>query len=105
MVDHAVDSVMRKLRGTGDRDGPSRQVGEWVMGELRDFDHAAYVRFASIYRAFEDVNAFREAIERLQAQPSAEERKAQLPLLEAERSEARRAGHEWVSTSRTRASR
>src|SRR3546814_9262386 len=48
MVDHAVDSVMRKLRGTGDRDVPSRQVGEWVMEELRDLDHVAYVRFASI---------------------------------------------------------
>src|SRR3546814_9798158 len=90
MVDHAVDSVMRKLRGTGDRDVPSRQVGEWVMEELRDLDHVAYVRFALIYRAFEAVNAFREELERLQAQPSAEERKSQLPLLEAEAATSRR---------------
>src|SRR3546814_20584923 len=78
MVDHAVDSVMRKLRGTGDRDVPSRQVGEWVMEELRDLDHVAYVRFASIYRAFADVNAFREEIERLQAPPIPEERQSKL---------------------------
>lgn len=84
MVDHAVDGVMRKMRGAGEREVPSRQVGEWVMEELRDLDHVAYVRFASIYRAFEDVNAFREEIERLQAQPSAAERKSQLPLLEVE---------------------
>lgn len=90
MVDHAVDSVMRKLRGTGEREVPSRQVGEWVMEELRDLDHVAYVRFASIYRAFEDVNAFREEIERLQAQPSAEERKSQLTLLEADAATRRR---------------
>ncbi|MES0874189.1 transcriptional regulator NrdR [Sinimarinibacterium thermocellulolyticum] len=81
-VDHAVESVMRKLRASGEREVPSRQVGEWVMEELRDLDHVAYVRFASIYRRFEDVNAFREEIERLQALPSAEERRSQLPLIE-----------------------
>jgi transcriptional repressor NrdR len=81
-VDHAVDAVMRKLRASSEREVPSRQVGEWVMEELRDLDHVAYVRFASIYRSFEDVNAFREEIERLQALPSAQERRSQLPLIE-----------------------
>lgn len=90
MVDHAVDSVMRKLRASGEREVPSRQVGEWVMEELRDLDHVAYVRFASIYRAFQDVNAFREEIERLQAAPTAEQRKSQLPLLAAEATPRRR---------------
>jgi transcriptional repressor NrdR len=80
-VDHAVDNVMRKLRASGERELPSRQVGEWVMEELRDLDHVAYVRFASIYRRFEDVNAFREEIENLQNLPTAEQRKSQLPLL------------------------
>jgi transcriptional repressor NrdR len=69
-VDHAVDNVMRKLRASGERELPSRQVGEWVMEELRDLDHVAYVRFASIYRRFEDVNAFREEIENLQNLPT-----------------------------------
>lgn len=81
-VDHAVENVMRKLRASGEREVPSRQVGEWVMDELRDLDHVAYVRFASIYRSFEDVNAFREEIARLEALPSVEARRSQLPLLE-----------------------
>lgn len=89
-VDHAVENVMRKLRGSGEREVPSRQIGEWVMEELRDLDHVAYVRFASIYRAFSDVNAFREEIERLQTLPSAEERRSQLPLLESETPAKRR---------------
>ncbi len=83
-VDHAVENVMRKLRSSGEREVPSRQVGEWVMDELRELDHIAYVRFASIYRSFEDVNAFRAEIERLESLPSAEARRSQLPLLDPE---------------------
>lgn len=80
--DHAVENVMRKLRQSTDREVASRQVGEWVMEELRDLDHVAYVRFASIYRSFEDVNAFRDEIERLQRLPTAEQRKSQMQLIE-----------------------
>ena len=50
----------------GERELSSRQIGEWVMEELRGLDPVAYVRFASVYRSFGDVNAFREEIERLQ---------------------------------------
>lgn len=82
-VDHAVESVMRKLRQSGEREVPSRQVGEWVMEELRDLDHVAYVRFASIYLSFEDLNAFREEIERLQHLPTAEQRRSQMSLISA----------------------
>lgn len=80
-VDHAIENVLRKLRQTGEREISSQSLGEWVMQELHDLDHVAYVRFASIYRSFEDVNAFREEIERLQNMPSAEARKSQLPLI------------------------
>jgi len=83
-VDHAIENVMRKLRATGEREVASRRVGEWVMEELRDLDHVAYVRFASIYRSFQDVNAFRDEIERLEKLPSAESRKSQLQLIESE---------------------
>ncbi|MGH8455953.1 MAG: transcriptional regulator NrdR [Stenotrophobium sp.] len=83
-IDHALDSVMRKLRHSGERELPSRQVGEWVMEELRDLDHVAYVRFASIYRKFEDVNAFREEIERLEKLPSLELRRSQLTLIKTD---------------------
>jgi transcriptional repressor NrdR len=51
------------------------------MNELRQLDQVAYVRFASVYRSFEDVNAFREEIEKLERQPTAEERKDQISLL------------------------
>lgn len=82
-LDHAVESVMRKLRQTGEREVPSMQLGEWVMEQLRDLDHVAYVRFASVYRSFEDVNAFREEIERLQQLPTVEQRKSQMELIES----------------------
>lgn len=65
----AMEDIIRKLRATGERDVPSRQVGEWVMEALRDLDHVAFVRFASVYRRFEDVKAFREEIERLEQTP------------------------------------
>jgi len=83
-IDHAIGNVERKLRASTDREISSRLVGDWVMEELRDLDHVAYVRFASIYRRFEDVNAFREEIEKLQKMPTAEQRRSQLPLIEAE---------------------
>ena len=81
-LDHAVENVMRKLRQSGEREVPSRLLGEWVMDELRDLDHVAYVRFASIYRSFEDVNAFRDEIDSLQRWPTAEQRKSQMQLIE-----------------------
>lgn len=81
-LDHAVEGVMRKLRQSGEREVPSRQVGEWVMEQLRDLDHVAFVRFASIYRNFEDANAFREEIDRLQRLPTPEQRKSQMQLIE-----------------------
>ena len=59
--------VKNRARAGGERELSSRQIGEWVMEELRGLDPVAYVRFASVYRSFEDVNAFREEIERLQA--------------------------------------
>jgi transcriptional repressor NrdR len=51
------------------------------MDELRQLDQVAYVRFASVYRKFEDVAAFREEIERLERQPSPEAKRQQLDLL------------------------
>ena len=73
---------MRKLRASSEREVPSRRIGAWVMEELRDLDHVAYVRFASIYRSFQDVNAFREEIDRLEKLPSAELRRNQMTLID-----------------------
>lgn len=64
-VDTAVKTITRRLWATGEREVDSRLVGDWVMDALRDLDEVAYVRFASVYRSFQDVNAFREEIERM----------------------------------------
>ena len=64
-VDAAVSHVCHKLRVLGEREVPSRLVGELVMDELHRLDEVAYVRFASVYRSFQDVDAFREEIDRL----------------------------------------
>lgn len=58
--------VKNRVRASSERELSSQQIGEWVMDELRRLDPVAYVRFASVYRSFEDVNAFRIEIERLQ---------------------------------------
>jgi len=65
-VDSAVKSIVHRLRTTGEREVESRLIGDWVMDALRELDEVAYVRFASVYRSFQDVNAFREEIERME---------------------------------------
>ncbi|VAX13407.1 Ribonucleotide reductase transcriptional regulator NrdR [hydrothermal vent metagenome] len=80
-IENAVNRIMKRMRATGERELPSPQIGEWVMEELRDLDQVAYVRFASVYRSFEDVSAFAEEIERLKNVPSAEEKRQQQSLL------------------------
>jgi transcriptional repressor NrdR len=64
-VDAAVNHVCHRLRTLGEREVPARLVGELVMDELHRLDEVAYVRFASVYRSFQDVDAFREEIDRL----------------------------------------
>ena len=59
----ALDRIKYRLRATGEREVPTRDVGELVMDELRELDDVAYVRFASVYRSFQDVNEFRKEIE------------------------------------------
>jgi len=65
-VDDAVAAIVHDLRRLGEREVPSLRVGEYVMRELKQLDQVAFVRFASVYRKFEDVQAFREEIERLE---------------------------------------
>lgn len=64
-VESTVNRIKHQLRATGEREVRTRDVGELVMDELRQLDHVAYVRFASVYRSFQDVNEFREEIDRL----------------------------------------
>ena len=78
-VEAAVRAVVHAVRMSGERELPSRRVGEFVMEQLRKLDHVGYVRFASVYRSFEDVADFREEIEKLERDlPSSTE---QLQLL------------------------
>jgi transcriptional repressor NrdR len=65
-VDAAIHRIEEKLLSLGLREVDSEQIGELVMRELRKLDKIGYVRFASVYRKFEDVQAFREEIERLE---------------------------------------
>jgi transcriptional repressor NrdR len=61
-VDAAIDRIQDKLLATAARELPSARLGELVMRELKRMDKVAYVRFASVYRSFEDVDEFRQLI-------------------------------------------
>lgn len=64
-VDAAIQRIEEKLRSTGEREILSGQIGELVMRELKRLDKIAYIRFASVYRSFEDVAEFRDAIDEI----------------------------------------
>jgi transcriptional repressor NrdR len=66
-VDEALSRIVHKVRSLGDREVTARAIGELVMEELRHLDEVAYVRFASVYRQFEDVEAFHDEIQRLRS--------------------------------------
>ena len=72
-VEEAVANIKRKLRATGEREIKSLVAGELGMNELRKLDEVAYIRFASVYRRFQDLNEFREEIERMTRERSSDE--------------------------------
>lgn len=80
-VEAAVQRVCHRLRGLGEREVASRQIGELVMDELRHLDEVAYVRFASVYHRFQDIDAFRDEIEQLRHRRPSDPLAGQLPLL------------------------
>jgi transcriptional repressor NrdR len=61
-VDAAITRIEQKVLSLGEREIDSRRLGEMVMEELRRLDKVAYIRFASVYKSFSDVDDFREAI-------------------------------------------
>ena len=65
-VEASLARIRQNIQALGEGEVPASQIGEWVMEELRELDQVAYVRFASVYRSFEDVSAFREVIEGLE---------------------------------------
>src|SRR5580765_242954 len=96
-IDAAVSRIVHQVRALGDREISARAIGELVMEELRHLDEVAYVRFASVYRQFEDVEAFHDEIQRLRSaratpaaarshkrEPGSRANREQLPLLPEE---------------------
>ncbi|MCC7257867.1 MAG: transcriptional regulator NrdR [Gammaproteobacteria bacterium] len=84
-VEAAISRIIHRLQTMGEREIASRLVGEMVMEELRQLDEVAYVRFASVYRSFQDVTAFQEEIRRLRELGEAESRRDQMSLLPDDR--------------------
>jgi transcriptional repressor NrdR len=70
LVDAAIDHVTQKVFALGEREIASRQIGEMVMKELLKLDKVAYIRFASVYKSFQDVGDFTEAVEAVRKSPA-----------------------------------
>ena len=70
LVDAAIERIGHKLLALGEREISSREIGEMVMNELAKLDKVAYVRFASVYRSFQDVSEFSDAIREISHQHS-----------------------------------
>ena len=70
-VDAAVERIRQKLLTRGAREVPSREIGELVMHELKRLDKIAYIRFASVYKSFQDPDDFREMLQDLERAPQA----------------------------------
>ncbi len=87
-VEVAISQIKHKLRTEGEREVKSRKLGDWVMEQLRTLDQVAYVRFASVYRSFEDVRAFLDEIERLENDLPPEIKESQLDLLKSDGEES-----------------
>ena len=80
-LEQAIGRLIHRLRTMGEREVPSRLVGDLVMEELRALDEVAYVRFASVYRRFQDVTEFEEEIKRLQSISDSAASREQMSLL------------------------
>ena len=62
-VDSAIESIEEKLLNLGQREIPSSHIGEMVMRELKKLDKVAYIRYASVYRSFEDIDEFKSLVD------------------------------------------
>ncbi len=83
-VEDAIGRLRRRLVASGEREVSTRRLGDWVMDELRRLDQVAYIRFASVYLSFDDIEAFRELVERLEKEPPPEARRHQISLLDGD---------------------
>jgi transcriptional repressor NrdR len=83
-LDAMIERITHRLRTLGEREVASRSIGEIVMDELRQLDEVAYVRYASVYHRFHDVDSFREQIERLGRRRQRDPATGQMSLLPAQ---------------------
>src|SRR5258707_12027805 len=74
LVDDAVATITQQVLALGEREIESRRVGEMVMKELYKLDKVAYIRFASVYKSFQDVSDFRDALKEVEAPAAAMKR-------------------------------
>ncbi|PCJ38407.1 MAG: transcriptional regulator NrdR [Cellvibrionales bacterium] len=74
-VEAAFSQIKRSLQSAGEREISSRMIGEKVMEQLRGLDDVAYVRFASVYRSFQDLNEFRAELDRLEKEDDGADKK------------------------------
>lgn len=89
-VERSIRRLLREIRAVEEVEISSSLLGEWVMRELSRLDQVAYVRFASVYKRFEDVQAFRDVIERLELHNPADSDQRQISLLEPKNTRAQR---------------
>jgi transcriptional repressor NrdR len=81
-IEDAINHIKRQLIGIEAREISSREIGAMVMHELQRVDQVAYIRFASVYLSFEDIQAFEDAIETLASEPTPEMHRRQVPLID-----------------------
>lgn len=81
-IEAAVKKIRHELLACGEREIASRHLGEMVMHELKRLDHVAYIRFASVYMSFDDIESFKEVVERLEKDITPQMQRDQLTLLD-----------------------
>jgi transcriptional repressor NrdR len=81
-IERSIRALLREISSVEDSEIPSTLLGEWVMRELSNLDQVAYVRFASVYKRFEDVQAFRDVIESLEREAPGDADGRQISLLD-----------------------
>ncbi len=89
-IERAIRSMLKEIRSVEESEIPSSLIGEWVMRELSQLDQVAYVRFASVYRRFEDIQAFRNEIEMLEKDHPGSQDERQISLLKMRAAEKRK---------------
>lgn len=89
-VERSIRRLLKEISGVEDAEIPSSLLGEWVMRELQELDQVAYVRFASVYRRFEDIQAFRDLIEGLEQDGAGALDQRQISLLDPQRRKHRK---------------